>query len=461
MESSPKRLKTILQKWFINIEDSQEGISLLEGLAVSAGGTLLAKLLYKLSEDDLSEVCKASDLISRVCRKFHLMKRFSTNALYTFGNGYMGSLGDGKADYTHYVSFPQRIKKLPPIATVSCGDTYTAIITQNGELYVFGHGFQGRLGTGDENNVSIPQKLTEIPKVSQVSCGQSHTAFVTQDGDLYTFGSANSGKLGHGRGVNVSYTPKKVVGIPKVLQVSCGHDHTAFITLDGDLYTFGNGIWWHFPIDDPFDASYTPRKVPNIPKVSQVSCGTDKTIILTYNRHELYVYDNRRHVLKIISMVPKISQISCGWTVRAFVTDDGDLYTFGTGYLGNGRRGDDDGETTEPQKIENLPPISMISCGGEHVAFVARNGDLYTFGNGYFGRLGDKDTSIHTVLTPYKVEGIPPVSTVSCGDNHTAFVTRSEVEMGFEEIRLPCSFCIGNEANYFAVEDGKAYCGDC
>jgi RCC1 and BTB domain-containing protein len=65
-----------------------------------------------------------------------------------------------------------------------------------------GRGDDGRLGHGDNGGKyrqyvpRIVQSLTGSV-VTQVACGSYHTAAVCANGDLYTWGNGMYGKLGH------------------------------------------------------------------------------------------------------------------------------------------------------------------------------------------------------------------------------------------------------------------------
>ena len=74
---------------------------------------------------------------------------------------------------------------------IACGEEHTAAVTPTGELYTWGpHGF-GRLGQGndDDDQTEEPKLVTSLSgkKAVNVSCGQSHTAVVTSEGELYTW----------------------------------------------------------------------------------------------------------------------------------------------------------------------------------------------------------------------------------------------------------------------------------
>ena len=95
-------------------------------------------------------------------------------------------------------------------------------------------------------------------KFKEVSCGKDHVGAITVDGELLMLGNNENGKLGFepkdatGGMARVagSYSVSSIadraqlgfVAIEgkKVLQVSCGFKHTACITEDGELYTWGS-----------------------------------------------------------------------------------------------------------------------------------------------------------------------------------------------------------------------------
>lgn len=130
-----------------------------------------------------------------------------------------------------------------------------------------GRGDDGRLGHGDNGWKYVPRLIHSLAGqvVTQVTCGSYHTAAVANNGDLYTWGGGMYGKLGHGNEAGCS-TPRRVeglVGLP-VSFIACGSRHTAVVTLTGALYTWGdkeNGVTGHGETEGH---QYTPRLVDRL-----------------------------------------------------------------------------------------------------------------------------------------------------------------------------------------------------
>jgi len=88
------------------------------------------------------------------------------------------------------------------------------------------------LGHGNKNDLKAPKMLEFNKKIVSVDCGSSHTGVVTNDGELYMFGRGREGQLGRADAIesSVTYrvTPQKVHTFKdkKVIAVACGGDHT-------------------------------------------------------------------------------------------------------------------------------------------------------------------------------------------------------------------------------------------
>jgi len=132
---------------------------------------------------------------------------------------------------------------------------------------ISGRGDDGRLGHGDNGWKYVPRLIQSLAGqiVTQVTCGSYHTAAITGNGDLYTWGGGMYGKLGHGNETGCS-TPKRVealAGVP-VEQIACGSRHTAVVTTSGRLFTWGdkeNGVAGHGETEGH---QYTPREVERL-----------------------------------------------------------------------------------------------------------------------------------------------------------------------------------------------------
>ena len=165
-----------------------------------------------------------------------------SGALYTWGRGSFGRLGHGD---TISIQSPKQIAALKDvrIQQVSCGFAYTTAVSESGQLYSWGAGENGRIGSGDNTDRTSPILVEGLrkKKVCQVFAGSVHTCALTEDGEIYSFGKSEY--TGHGEQSDIL--------IPKILdsfngknicQISVGPGgyHTIALAVTGEVYTWGH-----------------------------------------------------------------------------------------------------------------------------------------------------------------------------------------------------------------------------
>ena len=316
--------------------------------------------------------------------------------LYMWGQNNYGQLGDGTlVDKKKPILV--NIKGNVQIIQLSCGWDYTAAVTAEGELYTWGINNGGKLGTG-RGNKKIPTLVNIKGNVIQVSCGKMHTGAITAEGELYMSGQNWCGQLGDGS-ETTKWKPILVYDErnERFTQVSCGRYHTGAITAEGELYMWGGGGAGQLGDNTNTDSlsRTTPINIKGNPKIIQVSCGRDHTGAITESG-KLYMWgDNEDGQLgdgtginkKIpVLIMEDIAQVSCGGSYTAAVTIEGELYMWGQnnrGQLGDGTQDD----ATEPIFI--MKNIIQVSCGFRHTGAVTVEGELLMWGHNKYGQIGD------------------------------------------------------------------------
>ncbi|KAK7103664.1 uncharacterized protein [Littorina saxatilis] len=290
--------------------------------------------------------------------------------LFTWGLGKSGQLGTGKEQTEHTPQFIKlRNKASSTLKQVSCGALFTAVIMQDGDVFATGCGKYGRLGTGNEEDhvTFVPVNLPE--KVTQISCGVWHAAAVTTSYGLLVWGHRKGCGTKSGQQSSSVLTPPSLVISPeehKVVGVACGNNFTLAWTDEGRVLSWGSGhhgVLGHGSTDD----------IPS-PKV------------------EAALKDE------------KIVAASAGFFHSAFVTEDGKVFTCGKGSdgaLGLGKNSLSDALTPKLVSFSENTQIASVSCSvGEHhghTLALPTDGKVYSWGDGYKGKLGlDSQDSSYT-----------------------------------------------------------------
>lgn len=157
--------------------------------------------------------------------------------LYMWGYNGFGQLGNGTtATQTEPVKILEGVK-VKEVAVGNTGDCYySAAVTEDGQLYMWGRNTYGQLGKGDTDDRTVPVKIDGLGKVKHVCISSYHTAAITEDGQLYMWGRNNRGQLGDGS-TEDKYTPVKV--LDNVMSVDVQDAYTAAVTEDGSLWMWG------------------------------------------------------------------------------------------------------------------------------------------------------------------------------------------------------------------------------
>jgi len=277
--------------------------------------------------------------------------------------------------------------------------------------------------------------------IVQVSCGDLFVACLTDRGILMTFGSGTHGSLGHGNYNDVVQAKivEALIGF-EVEQVSCGSAHVMVVTADRELFAWGRGDNGHLGLGS--QQSYAlPQPVSLEPGfiAKAVKCGVDCSFVLALNDRLLACGSNRCNKLALDSngqnvdesqtLTPITTQlvtaepvkaVTMGTSHTAILTASGKCLTFGSnsfGQLGYDR----EGASREPQVVQALEnkKLTFVSCGDTFTVAVSNNREVFSWGKGARGRLGqqsDEDCSTpKCVPLPLKLK----VLSLSCSHSVT------------------------------------------
>jgi hypothetical protein len=184
--------------------------------------------------------------------------------VYTWGMGYHGQLGKKYARGEIRMSLEPNLVSLPSgvaACQVACGAFHTMVLTLDGRVFSWGEGRNGQLGYACLAKQETPLEVTDIDPCcgAYLAAGRHHSAMIDRNGGLWCWGHGKQGQLGDGERPSARHMPKKltkynreaagparahVADMPATLrfrQLACGARHTAAVSTDGELFTFGSG----------------------------------------------------------------------------------------------------------------------------------------------------------------------------------------------------------------------------
>lgn len=183
------------------------------------------------------------------------------NTLYGFGSSIFDILGEDE-EMHGLIPASNPVKLMDNVVSMAVGDTHAAAVTSDGSLYTWGSNAGGQLGLGTFDSEDHPTPVKVMDNVKDVVIGSSYigqydafTAAVTNDGNLYIWGDQGQGIFGDTDNSATNDAPKVQV-MDDVVAVAAGSEHILAQKADGSFWGFGrrkegqlgNG---EFPYDDP------------------------------------------------------------------------------------------------------------------------------------------------------------------------------------------------------------------
>jgi alpha-tubulin suppressor-like RCC1 family protein len=198
------------------------------------------------------------------CGAGHTVVLSADGRAFSWGMGGHGQLGHGTHEN---IEIPKQIMSLGShhIVAISCGIAHSIFLLSREELtgagdHLMGCGMNtyGALGFKSETqSVTLPSTMPLPPQtngsITHISCGGAHTAIVDDQGNLFLTGYNNCGQLGVNH-PQIDFIPKftliqTVLNSSKVsspspyfVYVSCGEEFTLAITTNHRVYATGLGI---------------------------------------------------------------------------------------------------------------------------------------------------------------------------------------------------------------------------
>ncbi|KAM6306286.1 putative E3 ubiquitin-protein ligase HERC4 isoform 1-T1 [Aegotheles albertisi] len=288
------------------------------------------------------------------CGLRHTVFVLDDGTVYTCGCNDLGQLGHEKARKR-----PEHVGALDAqnIVAVSCGEAHTLALNDKGQVYAWGLATDGQLGLpGTEECIRVPRNIKSLSEIQivQVACGYYHSLALSKGSEVFSWGQNKYGQLGLGYEYKKQNSPqviKSLLGIP-FAQIAAGGAHSFVLTLSGAIFGWGRNKFGQLGLNDDNDR-YVPTLLKSLrsQKVVHICCGEDHTAALTkeggvftfgaggYGQlghnstsHEI----NPRKVFELMGSV--VTQITCGRQhTTAFVPSSGRIYSFGLG--GNGQLG--------------------------------------------------------------------------------------------------------------------------
>ncbi|KAG8366289.1 hypothetical protein BUALT_Bualt17G0060900 [Buddleja alternifolia] len=318
--------------------------------------------------------------------------------IWSWGAGTDGQLATGKLqdEHTPQILRPLSAAFGGPITSLSCGGAHVIALSPGGRVLTWGRGSSGQLGHGDMINGLEPKvvKALEGYVIVHASAGWNHSGFVSDDGALFTCGDGSFGQLGHGDyksqccPLQVSYFSSKPVE-----QVACGMRHSLVLLkdyVDNQVYGFGLGKRGQLGIStEKIKSTNVPQMTVGLTNltVANISANGDHSAALSADGN-LYTWGrgfgcaSDTCTPRLFDAALSFNEVALGWDHALLLTRDAEVFMLGGdrhGVLGDPEKtsltGDTSGKSQEGIIMLTIPDligtkVQQIAAGAEHSALV-------------------------------------------------------------------------------------------
>lgn len=302
-----------------------------------------------------------------------------------------------------------------------------------------------------------------VTKVIYISAGSYHSIAVNSNGDLYSWGWNGQGQLGNGTNTDSNVPlPVRTAGTPmagkKIVHVSTGGNFykgsSLALSSEGKVYSWGandqgqlgNGTATNSNLPVEVKTEGTPMAGK---KIIQTAIGVTHSMALD-SEGKVYSWgENVNGLLGTGDAIPtlspvlvriggtsmegkKIVQISAGGAHSMALDSEGNIYAWGwggEGQLGNGENNNSNVPILVKKEGTGLEgkTIKKVMAGGMFSMVLTSDGSLYSWGKNNYGQIGDGTTNNYNLAVAVKTEGTPmagkTVVDFSISNEHTVALT--------------------------------------
>lgn len=277
-----------------------------------------------------------TDVISVWSGAYHTMI-LKVDGLYACGNNEFGALGLESRLLVRRIFEPKKVN-LPQVLSVGCGLHHTLFITVDG-LFGTGRNTNGQLGTPAASRVYVPLRVDIEEPASAVACGEHYSLVLSETGNVYHSGLALQGIPVHTERFTRVILP---LGTGKIEKIYAGSRHAIMINTRGEVYLWGANDDGQLGLGTKTSWQTSVIKHPTLKNITSAA-ACDRWSVFVNEKGELYTTGNNQvnemgllgGVVASTSVPVKVEignviSVACGGNFTKILTCDG-LFTTSAG----------------------------------------------------------------------------------------------------------------------------------
>lgn len=398
----------------------------------------------------------------------------SDGTVFIFGDESLSDFGFELFDFP--TEFTSSVTLGKDISDISIGSYHGLILAEDGSVFGFGSGYNGRNGTGFQVDLNAPRLIDDTfiseKRITQISAGTNHSMLIDSAGVAYSFGgsdypdiSTSSANYHLGRSYyRIKDTPTELshsnLTGKTIVEVAAGGRQSFLLTDAGEVFAFGEGLRGALGLGDSVDV-YEPTQIVNhnisgkkITAIATNGSGGSgsgeyaHTLLLAEDGSVFAMGSNDTGQLGLGDFVDRyvpteithanlsgktITNLAVGAKNSMLIASDGSVFIWGRG--GKGEMGYGNTDTlnvpTLATHVSSLGKTFIdgaigFSSASPHFLLLAADNSLYSFGEGSDGQLGQggkTDNYVPTQINSSNISG-KTISDIVAGEKTTMLLMK-------------------------------------
>lgn len=301
--------------------------------------------------------------------------------VWAWGDDLEGQIGSTGPWTSH--PLPVAVRVVGSVILAAGGGNSAYALRRNGTVFAWGDDSSGELGDERFTAREVPRLVHNLTAVSYIAAGAFAVYGIRRDGTAWAWGDDSFGQLGTGPGQVETTAPHELERLKGVLEIAGGSADGYALLKNGTVWTFGDNSLGQ--LGGACDSTRAARRV--------MCRGSDIPL----------------QVPGLTGVTAIAASGDSGYALRR----DGSVWAWGDdefGELGNGVVRLDE---AHPVRVKDLGHVVAIAAGSCSGYALLRDGEVWAWGRGDYGQLGDGATS-HRDL-PVRVKSLTHVVKVVGG----------------------------------------------
>jgi len=310
------------------------------------------------------------------------------------------------------------------VVSIAAGGYSGYALLADGQVWAWGDDLEGQIGVaGQWYQSTVPVEVSDLSGAIAIAGGMNTAYALLGDGTVWAWGDDSQDELGAGD--KSKQVPVRVRPLSKIVALDPGAFTVYALRRDGTVWAWGDDSLGQLGAP-PCTASggalstclfsSVPVEVPGIAGVSALASGFDTAYALLGNGTVWAWGDNSVGQLGSgtheassdtplrVKGLDQVVAIAAGSETGYALGREGNVWAWGYGAYG--QLGDASAANSDvPVRVRKVSHVMEIAGGGDMAYALGRDGNLWAWGYGGYGQLGDD--SIVSLDVPVQVVGLP------------------------------------------------------